>query len=310
MIYTVTLNPAVDKTVMIPNFTSGAVNRIQKIRIDAGGKGINVSKCLQSLGLDSTVCAILGGNSGNRILSMVNEMGLTVLAVTVDGETRTNLKIVDTERHENTDINEPGPAVGEDTLLELRERIAQGITAGDILILSGSLPKGVQPSLYGEWIRYFAALGVTVILDADGEPMRLGVQAKPGLIKPNDLELSRLVGKPLETEEDLILAGKALQASGIREVLISRGEKGALYLAEDGIYRAEGLTVPVLSTVGAGDSMVAAVACGLEKGMPASDRLRLAVAMGSASVTCSGTQAPEADLVWELYEKVSVCSVP
>ena len=215
MIYTVTLNPAVDKTVMIPNFTSGAVNRIQKIRIDAGGKGINVSKCLQRLGLDSTVCAILGGNSGNRILSTVKEMGLTVLAVTVDGETRTNLKIVDTERHENTDINEPGPAVGEDTLLELGERIAQGITAGDILILSGSLPKGVQPSLYGDWIRYFAALGVTVILDADGEPMRLGVQAKPGLIKPNDLELSRLVGKPLETEEIVVLYDEVIRLKGL-----------------------------------------------------------------------------------------------
>lgn len=310
MIYTVTLNPAVDKTVTIPNFSSGAVNRIQKIRIDAGGKGINVSKCLQSLGLDSRVCAILGGNSGNQILSMVKEMGMTVLAVAVDGETRTNLKIVDTERHENTDINEPGPVVGEAILLELRDRIARDITVGDIVILSGSLPKGVQPSLYGDWTRYFASLGVTVILDADGEQMRLGVQAKPYLIKPNDLELSRLVGRTLETEEDLILAGKALQDSGIREVLISRGEKGALYLAADGIYRAEGLTVPVLSTVGAGDSMVAAVAYGLEKGLTAPERLRLAVAMGSASVTCSGTQAPDAKLVWELYEKVSICSVP
>ena len=306
MIYTVTLNPAVDKTVTIPNFTSGTVNRIQNVRIDAGGKGINVSKCLQSLGLGSMICAILGGNSGNQILSMVKEMGLTVLTVTVDGETRTNLKVVDTERHENTDINEPGPVVGETTLLELRGRIAEGISAGDIVIFSGSLPKGVQTSLYGEWSRYFAALGATVILDADGEPMRLGVEAKPYLIKPNDLELSRLVGRTLETEEDLILAGKALQNSGIREVLISRGEKGALYLTEDGIYRAEGLTVPVLSTVGAGDSMVAAVAYGIEKRMSASDRLRLAVAMGSASVTCSGTQAPDSKLVWELYEKVSV----
>jgi len=309
MIYTVTLNPAVDKTVTIPNFASGAVNRIQTIRIDAGGKGINVSKCLQSLGMDSVVCAILGGNSGNQILSMVKKMGLTVLPVTVDGETRTNLKIVDTERCENTDINEPGPAVAETVIGQLRFEIAQKITAGDIVILSGSLPKGVQTSLYREWSEFFGAMGVTVILDADGEQMRLGVQAKPYLIKPNDLELSQLVGRPLETEEDLILAGRELQNSGIREILISRGEKGALYLSREGTYRAEGLRVPVLSTVGAGDSMVAAVAYGFEKKMTAADRLRLAVAMGSASVTCSGTQAPEPELVWDLYEKVSVCMI-
>ena len=113
----------------------------------------------------------------------------------------------------------------------------------------------------------------------------------------------------METEEDLILAGRELQNSGIREVLISRGEKGALYLSQEGIYRAEGLCVPVLSTVGAGDSMVAAVAYGFEKKLTAEDRLRLAVAMGSASVTCSGTQAPDSRLVWDLYEKVSVCTV-
>ena len=124
MIYTVTLNPAVDKTVMIPTFTAGAVNRIQQLRIDPGGKGINVSKCLQSLGMDSIVCALLGGSSGNQILTMVQEQGMTVLSVSVDGETRTNLKIVDTEKHENTDINEPGPAVTEQTVLKLRQKIA------------------------------------------------------------------------------------------------------------------------------------------------------------------------------------------
>ena len=309
MIYTVTLNPAVDKTVMIPTFTAGAVNRIQQLRIDPGGKGINVSKCLQSLGMDSIVCALLGGSSGNQILTMVQEQGMTVLSVPVDGETRTNLKIVDTEKHENTDINEPGPAVTEQTVLELRQKIAEQMVAGDIVILSGSLPKGTQTSLYKDWIEFFSAKGMKVFFDADGEQMRLGVQAKPYLVKPNDLELSRLIGEELQTEEDLINAGKQLLASGIQEVLISRGEKGALYLTQAGIYRADGLQVSVLSTVGAGDSMVAAMAYGFEKEMSAPDRLRLAVAMGSASVTCSGTQAPAAELVWKMFEQVQVQEV-
>lgn len=309
MIYTVTLNPAVDKTVVIPGFASGAVNRIRDMRMDAGGKGINVSKCLQSLGVDSVVCTILGGNSGEKILSLVKEQGLPVLSVSVPGETRTNLKIVDTQQHENTDINEPGPMVSQEDMLRLRRMIGERITAGDVLVLSGSIPKGVQAEVYREWVDFFSGLGVRVILDADGDPMRQGVKAKPYLVKPNDLELSRLIGCELTGEDALITAGKQLMNDGIREVLISRGDRGAVYLSGEGSYRADGLKVPVLSTVGAGDSMVAAMAYGYEKNMPAPDRLRLAIAMGSASVTCSGTQAPAAQLVWEFYEQVCVHAI-
>lgn len=309
MIYTVTLNPAVDKTVLIPNFASGAVNRIQDMRIDAGGKGINVSKCLQSLGMDSVVCAILGGSSGEKILSLLKDQGLAVLSVSVAGETRTNLKIVDTEQHENTDINEPGPEVSDATFEKLCREIEERIIPGDVVILSGSLPKGSKTELYREWVESLGGLGAKVILDADGEPMRQGVQAKPYLVKPNDLELSRLIGRALIDEKAMIEAGRQLQAAGIPEVLISRGDKGAIYVAREGVYKADGLKVPVLSTVGAGDSMVAAMAYGYEKKIPAPDRLRLAIAMGSASVTCSGTQAPSAKQVWELFEKACVQEV-
>lgn len=309
MVYTVTLNPAVDKTVEIPGFEAGSVNRIQSLRIDAGGKGINVSKCLQSLGVQSTVCAILGGSSGRKILSLVEDMGLTVLSTSVSGETRTNLKIVDVMKQSNTDINEPGPEVAKEIFDELRREITRRIVPGDVVILSGSLPKGADAGLYREWIEHFGSMGAKVLLDADGEPMRSGVQALPYMIKPNDLELSRLVGRELATEDDLIAAGKQLQNTGIREVLISRGEKGALYLTQEGIFRADGVKVSVLSTVGAGDSMVAAVAYGFEKKMCARERLQLAVAMGSASVTCSGTQAPPAELVWNLFHNVRVQEV-
>lgn len=309
MIYTVTLNPAVDKTVVISNFEAGAVNRIQDMRIDAGGKGINVSKCLQSLGLTSKVCAILGGSSGEKILSMVKNQGLEMLSVFVSGETRTNLKIVDPDKHENTDINEPGPEVPEAAFQELCHLIEQQLADGDVVIFSGSLPKSAKAELYRDWVERFGHLGAKVLLDADGEPMRQGVQAKPYFVKPNDLELERLIGRELKNEEDLIEAGGQLQSSGIAEVLISRGEKGALYLSAEGCYCADGLKVPVRSTVGAGDSMVAAMAYGYEKKLNASDRLRLAIAMGSASVTCSGTQAPAAEQVWELIEKVCVQEV-
>lgn len=309
MVYTITLNPAVDKTVVIPNFASGTVNRIQNMRIDAGGKGINVSKCLQSMSVDSVVCTILGGSSGKKILSLVTEQGLNVLSVSVAGETRTNLKIVDTQQHENTDINEPGPLVPDEVIYRLQQIIAERITTGDVVIMSGSLPKGVQAELYRVWTDYFNGLGARVILDADGEQMRQGVKAKPYLVKPNDLELSRLIGRVLTGEDELVAAGKQLLDEGVQEVLISRGDKGAIYLAREGAYKADGVKVPVLSTVGAGDSMVAAMAYGYEKKMSAPDRLRLAIAIGSASVTCSGTQAPAAELVWELFDQVYIQEV-
>lgn len=309
MIYTVTLNPAVDKTVMIPDFRPGGVNRIRQMRVDAGGKGINVSKCLQSLGHASVVCGIFGGSSGESLLAMLRRQGLEVLPVFVTGENRTNLKIVDTQSHMNTDINEPGPTVDEAILTQLFQTIALRLQPGDTVILSGSLPVGAQPGLYRQWIGEFTRLGVRVILDADGEPMRQGVQAAPYLVKPNDLELSGLVGRALRSEAELIEAGRDLMRIGVREVLISRGGDGALYLTQEGGFRGDALKVPVLSTVGAGDSTVAAMAYGFEKGMTAPDRLRLAIAMGAASVTCSGTQAPQAELVWELYQKAYIQEV-
>ena len=309
VICTVTLNPAVDKTVVIPDFSVGVVNRIQDVRIDAGGKGINVSKCLKNLGMDSTVGTVLGGSSGTQVLTLAKELGLNVLSVPVSGETRTNVKIVDTVRHENTDINEAGPEVPEEDLRNLRDSIASRITPGDLLILSGSLSKGAPATLYRQWVDFFKTLGAKVILDADGEPMRQGVLAKPCLIKPNDVELSGLAGEPLTTDRQLIAAGERLLRAGVGEVLISRAEKGAIYLSEEGTYQADGLRVSVLSTVGAGDAMVAAMAYGFVKNMSAPDRLRLATAMGAASVMCSGTQPPAAALVWELFEQVHIQEV-
>lgn len=309
MIYTVTLNPAIDKTVVIPGFTAGKVNRIQSLRIDAGGKGINVTKCLANLGLNSIAAMLLGGSSGEKIRQMLAEQNLQTLAVSVPGETRTNLKVIDPTGHSNTDINEPGPDVTARELNQLKTHIGQQLNAGDVMILSGSLPKGASVSTYRDWCEYFRELGALVYLDADGEAMREGIQAIPYMIKPNDEELSRLLGKPLNSVEDLIQAGLSLMETGIEEVVISLGSKGGLFLNKDGCYLADALTVPVRSTVGAGDSMVAAMAYSKEMGLNKEQQIRLAIAMGAASVMCDGTQAPEKELVLELAKQVKIQEV-
>lgn len=306
MIYTVTLNPAIDKTVVIENFSAGAVNRVASVREDPGGKGINVSKCLNNLGAASVAAVILAGSAGDRLEGMLRAEGIPVLQVRAEGQSRTNLKIIDPVKKENTDINEPGPVVSEALLERLKEKLGAQIRPGDTVVLSGSLPAGTDPSLYAAWTAYFRGLGACVFLDADGEPMQRGLAAAPYMIKPNDHELAALMGKTTLTREEMLQKAKALLRVGIEDVVISLGGDGALFVSREGCYQAPGLRVAVKSTVGAGDSMVAAMAYGKEKNLSREQTIRLAVAMGAASVMQDGTQPPEASLVWELAKQVTL----
>lgn len=304
MIITVTLNPALDKTVEIPDFSLDAVNRITAMRTDPGGKGLNVSKVIAKLGGTSTVVGVLGGTTGRRIADAMDALGIACQFTFVDGETRTNLKVIDPARHTNTDLNEPGLTVDQETLDHMRDALVAAIRPGDIVVLSGSLPKGAPADTYGSWTAACRTAGARVFLDADGEPLAHGLAAKPYLAKPNNHELSRLTGRALETADDLLAAARTLIADGVERVVVSMGGDGALFVSADGAYRAEGLRVPVGSTVGAGDSMVAALAYAAEQGMADADTVRLAVATSAANVMCSGSQAAERSAVDELLPRV------
>lgn len=306
MIYTVTLNPAIDKTVVIEEFTAGTVNRISSVREDAGGKGVNVSKCLKKLGADTVAVMILAGVTGKRLSTMLEDMKIPMLRMGAEGENRTNLKIIDPVNHSNTDINEPGPKIDEDLLENLKEKMGKSVHKGDIVVLSGSLPKGVNKGLYARWTKYFQYRGVHVFLDADGEAMEKGIRAVPYMIKPNNDELAALLGKEKLTLEEMVAEGKRLVETGIEEVVISLGSDGVLFVSKDGCYKADALTVPVKSTVGAGDSVVAAMAYGKVKNLSREEKICLAVAIGAASVMQDGSQPPESALVWELAKHVQI----
>ena len=305
MIYTVTLNPALDKTVEIPSFTIDSVNRITAMRTDPGGKGINVSKVISKLGGKSIEVGILGGGTGKSILSALESLGLESHFHFADGETRTNLKVVDPEGHTNTDINEPGLTVTGGLLDGLLEELLARLQAGDIVVLSGSLPKGAPTDTYYGWAKACQEAGAKVVLDADGELLASGLLASPYLIKPNNHELSRLVGKTLEAPKELEEAARRLmEEHGIAKVVVSMGGEGALYISESQTIYAEGLKVPVGSTVGAGDSVVAALAFAEETGMGMEEAVRLSTATGAANVMCSGTQAAEYEVIEGLLNKV------
>ena len=305
MIYTVTLNPAMDKTVVIPSLTLDAVNRIEEMRTDPGGKGINVSKVISKLNGKSVATGILGGNTGKAIEDALKELGLETMFKFADGETRTNMKIIDPVKHMNTDINEPGVIVSQEILDELRGAITERLEKNDLVIISGSMPKGAPSDTYYKWVKHFRESGAKVFLDADGELFKTGIKASPYLIKPNNHELSQFAGRELKTMRELAEVARSMMAEyGIEKIVVSMGGDGALYLTGDECIYAEGLKVPVGSTVGAGDSVVAALAYAQEKGMSLEDTVRLSTATGAANVMCSGTQAAEYEVIESLMPKV------
>ncbi|MCD7883935.1 MAG: 1-phosphofructokinase [Lachnospiraceae bacterium] len=315
MIFTITLNPALDKTVEIPSFLTDAVNRVAQMRTDPGGKGINVSKVIQKLGGKSVALGILGGHTGRSIQTALARMGLETDFVFTNGETRTNLKILDPEAHTTTDINEPGLVVSKKVLDDLLQRLLHRITPGDIAVISGSLPQGAPANTYALWTEALSQKGVKVFLDAEGVPLKMGLTAAPYLIKPNEQEFSDLINRTLKspglpgqvrkTPHELAAAARSLmQQYPVQKLVVSMGNAGALFVtARETIY-AEGLKVPVGNTAGAGDSVVAALAVAEERGLSLSETVSLAVATGAANVMCSGTQAAESDVIYNLSVKV------
>ena len=304
MIYTVTLNPALDKTVEIPGMALDTVNRITSMRTDPGGKGINVSKVIAKLGGESCAVGILGGESGRTLLAALEREGLRTHFRFVEGQTRTNLKIIDRALHTNTDINEPGLTVSPADLDALLRDLLGMVREGDIVVLAGSLPQGAPQDTYRVWTAACREKGARVCLDADGVLLAEGLKAAPYLIKPNEDELSRLVGHRLTDTDELIAEGRRLLKGGVTRVVISLGERGALYLRGNEVLYAEGLSVPVGSTVGAGDSVVAALAYAEAQGLSEEEAVRLSTAAGAANVMCSGTQAAEREAVEALLPKV------
>ena len=306
MIYTVTLNPALDKTVEIPGMALDTVNRVTSMRTDPGGKGINVSKVIAKLGGESCAVGILGGESGRTLLAALEREGLRTHFRFVEGQTRTNLKIIDRALHTNTDINEPGLTVSPADLDALLRDLLGMVHEGDIVVLAGSLPQGAPQDTYRVWTAACREMGARVCLDADGVLLAEGLKAAPYLIKPNEDELSRLVGHRLTDTDELIAEGRRLLKGGVTRVVISLGERGALYLRGNEVLYAEGLSVPVGSTVGAGDSVVAALAYADSLGMSDEDAVRLSTATGAANVMCSGTQPAEREAVEKLLPQVKI----
>ncbi|NNG65683.1 1-phosphofructokinase [Caldanaerobacter subterraneus] len=305
MITTVTANPAIDRTVIVENLKPGSVNRVIRSRVDAGGKGINVAKNLKNLGDEVIALGFLGPNA-NYIIDCLEEEGIKTDFVRIKNDTRTNIKISDISRGEVTDLNEYGPEISEEEIELLKASIFKYAEKSKVLVLSGSLPLGVPKTFYKEIIKELKNRDLKIILDADNQALFYGIEEKPFMIKPNVHELEDVVGKKLETLEEIVEEGKKLNKKGIEIVAVSMGKEGSVVITDDAVFRVKPLKVEVKGTVGAGDAYVAGFAHGIYRELSLEETIKIAAALSTSVVMKEGTRAGTIEEVNALKDKIEI----
>lgn len=306
MIYTITLNPAIDNTIVVEDFERGKVNRSLKSRKDIGGKGINVSKVLNELETKNICTGILGRDNSKIFLDFFRNVGIENKFYIISGENRTNIKIVEKGTGIITDINDRGFNIEKKDLDNFLNYILTLVKVDDIVVISGSLPEGIEENVYGNMTRKLKEKKVKVILDADGKPLLKGIESRPYAVKPNIHELKRIVEVDETNIHSILKGGKHLINKGIKKVLISLGSKGAIYITENVSLFSESFKVPIKSTVGAGDSMVAGLVYAMENKLNDFETLRLAVACGTAKVMTEGTKEPDLNLIRKVSKDIEI----
>lgn len=291
MIVTLTLNPSVDRTVQVADLVRGEVHRATTSRIDPGGKGINVTRALTANGTPSVAVYPSGGPEGALMEQLLQDAGIARVAVPVAGPIRMNIAIVEPSGA-TTKVNEPGPQLAGPEVDALRRAVASQLAAGaDWLVISGSLPPGLDPQICRDFVQIGRRAGVRVAVDTSGPALAAAVSAHPDLIKPNRDELAELLGEELPTMAAVQHGADQLVAAGIGTVLVSLGRDGALLVQPDTLAWASGQAL-VASTVGAGDCALAGYLAATEHGATSVDALAQAVRWGTAAVSLPGSGVP------------------
>jgi 1-phosphofructokinase len=302
---TVTLNPALDLTGHIDQIQVGSVNVVKSGSLHPAGKGINVARVLRDLGADVAVSGILGAGNQQAFRDLFAQCGIKDHFMAVPGDTRINVKMVE-NNGEVTDLNFPGVAVADDELKEFEAHLLRQAEQYEYIVMAGSLPRGISAEASRDLIAKLQQKGAKVLFDSSKHALVKGLEAKPFLIKPNEVELAEWAGRPLDTEADLRAEAEKLRAAGITNVVISRGPDGVLWLADNEWWSAQPPRMEVVSTVGAGDSMVAGFAWGLSQGMDKEQILRLASAVSALAVTQIGVGVPNKQQLADMMARIDV----
>lgn len=309
MIFTVTLNPAVDRELTVAKIAYDTVLRASKWQVDCGGKGFNVARMLKSLGVNSVALGFAAGKTGEMLDEKLQSLGIETDFVWIEGETRTNVSIVSDEDDHYMKVNEPGPTISEADMVLLVDKVRERAKSGDWWVLAGSVPPGVPTSIYAELTEIIQSAGGFVFMDTSGEALRQSCPAKPQLVKPNDEEAHELTGLPVDNPTEIAAAARAIQATGPEQVIVSLGKDGALVIDGGSTWIATTPEIVERNPIGAGDSMVAGVVCGLSQGDSLADALRRGVACGAATASLNGTSVGSLEQVEELMEQVQLSEI-
>ncbi|MFK5646027.1 1-phosphofructokinase family hexose kinase [Ornithinimicrobium sp. LYQ121] len=304
MIVTLTPNPSIDRSITVPDLRPGEVNRATDSRIDPGGKGINVSRALAAQGSTTTAVFPSGGPEGHLMEELLTGASVPHAPVPVAGTLRMNVALLEPDGT-TTKVNEPGPVLGPDdveallatTLATYAVPSAPGAdpAARGWLVGCGSLPPGAPADLFAQLVRRGHEAGALVAVDTSGAPLHPAVAAGPDLIKPNLEELEELVGRRLPTLGDVRDAARSLVDGGVGTVVVSLGSDGALLVDATSLVHAAARVDAPLSTVGAGDCLLAGCLDALSRGLPAADVVSAGVRWGSAAVALPGSAVPTPD---------------
>ncbi len=309
MITTLTLNPALDRTVKTGTISFGEVNRVGDIREDLGGKGINVGRILTGFNCHVVNVTILGEANRKAVMDYFHKDHMTVQEISVPGRTRTNMVLVEEELNRTTNINESGVVVNEENIQAVITALKELVADSDYLIMSGSVPTGVPVDIYAKLTQLYGDR-LRVVLDADGELLTEGLKAHPFMIKPNIHELENALGCELEDTESIRdAARKIIDTYGVTYVLVSMGGDGSLLVSKDVAYHCAAIPTTILSTVGAGDSMVAGFVYGLEKEMHIKDALAFAVACATKTISVDGYPQLDLDTIEGMRQQAIITSV-
>ena len=289
MIYTVTLNPALDRFIVVEQLLAEDTSRILSETAYAAGKGINVSRVIRELGGHSAALGLVGGYEGLQLEGLLINAGVMSDFTRISGETRTNIILREQTKGRQYVIGAAGPEVNATEIGMFYQNFNQ-IQNMEYLILSGSLPRGVTPNLYGQLILAGKKKNAFIVIDTDGKSLRESIEYQPTCIKPNTYELSRLAERELQTESEIMGFCEKIHQKGIPYILVSRGRKGLLLSSVKQKIKAIAPPVEVDSTVGAGDSVVGGFVLAHSRGKDLADCVRLACAAGTATAQTPGTE--------------------
>ncbi len=306
-ILTVTLNPALDLTVNLESLDPGEVNVATEGHLHAAGKGINVARVLADLKLDVSVAGMLGKDNRHYFDEYFKQYNLENRFVFEEGATRINVKVKESSERV-TDINLPGIEISETVWQQFLKHLVDHVDQYELIVLGGSLPRGLPEDAYAQIINMLKPFGKKIILDTSGAALTAAISSAPALIKPNVEELEQWAGKSLKNRDDEAETVQGLIARGIQNVVVSDGKNGSRWYTQDSIVQAKAPKVNVVSTVGAGDSMVAGIAFGMVNNYSTESTLKFATAVAAYAVEQVGVGVHSAGRLHELHNQVLTSS--